>query len=51
MHVTEVPPVQVPFWQVSVWVQLLPSLHEVPFAAVGFEHAPVVESHVPAEWH
>jgi hypothetical protein len=25
-------PVQVPFWQVSVWVHMLPSLHGVPFA-------------------
>jgi hypothetical protein len=34
-------PVQVPFWQVSVWVQLLPSLQDVPLAAMGFEQAPV----------
>jgi hypothetical protein len=25
------PPTHAPFWQVSVWVQELPSLHAVPF--------------------
>ena len=39
---------QVPAWQVSLVVQALPSLHAVPFAAVGFEHTPLVGSHVPA---
>jgi hypothetical protein len=29
----------------------LPSLHAVPFTAVGFEHAPVPGLHVPATWH
>jgi hypothetical protein len=29
----------------------LPSLHEVPFAFGGFEHAPVAGSHTPAAWH
>jgi len=43
--------VQVPFWQLSVCVQALPSLHEVPFAATGFEHTPVVVLQVPATWH
>jgi hypothetical protein len=51
VQVTAFEPVQVPNWQVSVWVQALPSLHVVPFAAAGFEHAPVKESHVPATWH
>jgi hypothetical protein len=36
---------------VSVCVHALPSLHVVPFAFVGFEHAPDVGSHVPASWH
>src|SRR5579883_258743 len=44
------PPVQVPFWQVSVWVQALPSLQVVPLAAAGLEHWPVVGSQVPATW-
>jgi hypothetical protein len=44
------PPVQVPFWQVSVCVQVLPSLQAEPSALVGFEH-PVAGSHVPATWH
>src|SRR5204863_6020108 len=41
-------PVQVPFWQVSVCVQALPSLHVVPLGLAGFEHVPVVGSQVPA---
>jgi hypothetical protein len=32
---------------VSVCVQALPSLHDVPFAAAGFEHVPVAGLHVP----
>jgi hypothetical protein len=32
-------------------VHALPSLHEVPFAASGLEHPPVLGSHVPATWH
>src|SRR5438270_111627 len=44
-------PVHVPFWQVSVCVHLLPSLQGLPFAARGFEQAPVIGSQVPATWH
>jgi hypothetical protein len=50
-HVTGLAPTQLPAWQVSLCVHALPSLHAVPFAAAGFEHAPVAGSHVPAEWH
>ena len=32
-------------------VHALPSLHGVPFAATGFEQAPVLGLHVPATWH
>ena len=32
-------------------LQPLPSEHTVPFAAIGFEHVPVVRSQVPAAWH
>jgi hypothetical protein len=35
-------PVQVPAWQVSVWVQPLLSLQVVPSGFAGFEHTPVV---------
>ncbi len=28
---------QVPLWQVSVWVQALPSLHAVPLLAFGVD--------------
>jgi hypothetical protein len=51
VQVTGLAPVQVPFWQVSVCVQALPSLHEVPLATTGFEHVPVEGLHVPAVWH
>ena len=51
VHVTGFPPVHVPDWQVSVCVHAFPSLHDVPFAFAGFEHAPVAGLHVPAAWH
>jgi hypothetical protein len=44
-------PLHVPFWHASVWVHAFPSLQLVPFAAVGFEQAPVLGLHVPAAWH
>jgi hypothetical protein len=50
-HTTRLLPVQVPLWQVSVWVQALPSLHSVPFPLFGFEHIPVLGLQVPAVWH
>jgi hypothetical protein len=50
-HVTGLPPVHVPLWHESVCVHALPSLQPVPFAAAGFEHAPLFGSHVPARWH
>ena len=51
MQVTGFAPVQTPAWHVSVWVQALPSLHAVPFGALGFEQVPVAGSQVPATWH
>jgi hypothetical protein len=44
-------PVQAPLWQESVPVHALPSLHDVPSLAAGFEQVPDVGSHVPATWH
>jgi hypothetical protein len=38
---------QVPDWQVSLCVQPLPSLQEVPFGRSGFEQTPVPVLHVP----
>ncbi len=35
----------------SFSVHALPSLHEAPSGAFGFEQAPVAGSHVPATWH
>ena len=51
VHVTGLLPVHVPLWQVSVCVHAFPSLHDVPLATTGFEHAPVLGLHVPAVWH
>ena len=51
MQTTGFDPVQIPAWHVSACVQALLSLHAVPFAAAGFEHAPVAGLHVPATWH
>jgi hypothetical protein len=51
VHTTGAAPVHAPFWQLSLVVQALPSLHEVPFGAAGLEHAPVAGSQVPATWH
>ena len=50
-HATGFEPMHAPDWQVSVWVQLFPSLHAVPLLAAGFEHAPVDGSQLPATWH
>jgi hypothetical protein len=44
-------PVQVPDWQVSVWVHRSPSLQVVPSAFAGVEHVPVPGAQVPGEWH
>jgi hypothetical protein len=44
-------PVHVPFWQVSVRVQALPSLHATPFACNGLLHLPFAVLHTPATWH
>ena len=51
VHVTGLPPVHTPAWQVSVCVHAFPSLHAVPFATVGFEQTPVLGLHTPATWH
>src|SRR5262245_44811393 len=44
-------PVQTPDAQVSVRVQALPSLHDVPSGALGFEQVPLAGLQVPATWH
>ena len=44
-------PTQLPDWQVSVLVQALASLHELPFAFRGFEQIPLEGLQVPATWH
>jgi hypothetical protein len=50
-HATGLPPVHVPDWHVSLFVQRFPSSHDVPLAATGFEHCPLIGSHTPATWH
>jgi hypothetical protein len=51
VHTTEFEPVHTPATHASICVHALPSLHVVPSGSVGFEHAPVVGSHVPGTWH
>src|SRR2546428_253109 len=51
VQVTGLLPTQLPLWQVSVCVQALPSVHGVPFVAVGVEQLPVAGLHVPATWN
>jgi hypothetical protein len=48
VQTTALPPAHAPAWHVSVVVQALPSLQLVPSGCDGFEHAPVLGSHVPA---
>jgi hypothetical protein len=38
-------------WQLSVWVQRLPSSHGVPLGFGGVEHSPVAGLHTPMVWH
>src|SRR5262245_16164280 len=51
VQTTGAPPTQLPAWQLSPWVQALPSVQAVPFVAAGLEHMPVCGSQVPATWH
>ena len=44
---TAAPPAHVPAWQLSPCVHAFPSEHEVPSALLGWEHVPVLTSHVP----
>jgi hypothetical protein len=48
---TGLDPMQVPAWQRSVCVHGLWSLQLEPSGAVGFEHAPLTGSQIPARWH
>jgi hypothetical protein len=51
VHTVGDPDEQAPDWQVSPFVQALPSVHAVPFAAAGFGQMPVCGSQTPATWH
>jgi hypothetical protein len=51
VQVTAVPAWHEPLWQLSPTVQALPSVHEVPFAAFGFEQVPFAGLQTPAAWH
>src|SRR5437899_1532290 len=44
-------PMQLPAWQVSVWVQASPSAQALPSAWFGLEHVPLAGSQTPATWH
>ena len=46
-----VPGVQLPAWQLSPLVQVLPSSQDDPSDFVGFEQRPLEELHVPGRWH
>src|SRR5206468_1418011 len=44
-------PMQVPAWQVSVWVQASPSVQALPLGFSGLEQVPLTGSQTPATWH
>src|SRR5262249_18631071 len=50
VQTTGLVPTQVPAWQVSVWLQALPSLQTAPLALAGFEQVPLAGLQVPASW-
>ena len=50
-QITGLPGVHAPDWQLSASVHALASSHPVPSGALGSEHRPVPESHVPVTWH
>jgi hypothetical protein len=51
-QITGLVPVHTPLWQVSLWVQRLPSLHTAPLTLVGaLMHRPSAGSQLPARWH
>jgi hypothetical protein len=49
VQTTGLPPVQIPDWQVSVWVHALLSSQPSPLFFAGLEQTPPL--HVPARWH
>ena len=48
LQVTGLAPLHVPAWQVSLWVQALPSLQAEPSALLGVLQTPVAGAQVPA---
>jgi hypothetical protein len=50
-HTTGFEPVQVPVWQVSLWVHRSPSLQPVPSGLIGLVQLPVAGWQMPALWH
>src|SRR5947208_1869217 len=42
---------QLPAWQVSVWVQASPSAQALPSALFGLKQMPFVGSQTPVAWH
>src|SRR5439155_64072 len=49
-QVTGFVPVQTPPWQVSVWVQALPSVQAAPSGFAGLEQRPVAGSQMRGAW-
>jgi hypothetical protein len=51
VHTTVFEPVQLPAWQMSVWVHKSPSSQLEPLGFCGFEQLPVAGLQVPTLWH
>jgi hypothetical protein len=51
VQITGSKPVQVPDWQVSVWVQKSPSSQVDPSGFAGLVQTPVAGLQLPALWH
>lgn len=50
-HTTGLPPVQLPFEQVSVRVHPFPSSQELPLGLTGLLHVPFAGLQTPVAWH
>jgi hypothetical protein len=51
MHATGLAPMHAPPMHLSMCVHALPSSQVTPSILAGFEHIPVVGSHIPMSWH
>jgi NCAIR mutase (PurE)-related protein len=51
VQTTGLAPLQTPAWQLSVWVQRLPSLQALPSVFGGLLQTPVAGAQTPTSWH